>query len=1069
MRSLKRFRKTKSGQKPAEDTPPKSHKKRSDTVIENDIKDIVVENHLDVNHISDEVEEKNKLNRVETTDDVFESGVLQPNNSVSPHRHVGSLPVNGNSANHSADTELQNRNDSNPKSNGGTLVELDSNVSNCDKSVNNSHISTAAAAKTPPNSPHPAAARVTSPFQNLGRTTPSIEGMQQLSRQINGLLSQSSSYLNGGDDVEPDLDNSLAELETRNKDLAAQLEKHNQTNHQLSFSCEELTGQNVKLQEQMMKERQRFEEQLRKEIGALKEQLQVHIQTIGILVAEKSELQSSLSQSQKSAQQRLDELEVLSGRLKASRQRVADLEKTSTTSNQSSKKFEKNSKELSKEVDRLKIEIYKVSKSSEDLRQQNSELQEKLNGKVSECANLNQTVKDVKHELGMKDVLLQQLSNQSANSNESAQMVQLLNAEKVELTNRLENYNEAFQKLTAERDQIAVQYQQYIEQLKQRETQLQEQVESLIEERDRMQKRHEELDDIISRLNYELANQNPSAGEDLQTLVQELSGQLQKVKLDYEELTAKYQAQVRDNSQLSRFVDEREVRIQELESTVEKLSENSVDHNQLLENLQSDKMALSRAMTQNKELKTQLAELQNGFMKMSHENMDLLTQLQNEQHVSKELGTRLGQQEDELKEIREQVVTKETQLRHLHEEQTLHNKQMFQAEQLEDRIRHFEAQGQLVDTLQRELNSAQDTINALTSQNTELKNLLRQASEVDQSENASDTDAKQAEMVHALSASVRQLEMERNEVLNQCREETRIRQSLQEEIIRLQKENELQAPSMLNGTYVTKEQFDAMQAAMKMLEDKYTSVMRDKADLDDQRDQYEHIILQLQTETDTIGDYISLYHQQRGVLQHREQEKEEYIVRLTREREDMQSKLGELQALVMKLLQERNQLNSSYNNGGAILDNQTLSLSAVANHDNIANNIHDKSFGKTLDSSQLDDWPDYTSSGTGSDSDVSEVEAIIATRGEPISVGTNIETDSSDHHRHHPSQHHHHHHHQEQLTKNTVTTTTIPQDNTASKIMHLITEIGNKTNSSLELESSHIVPCKCCHGRLQVV
>lgn len=35
---------------------------------------------------------------------------------------------------------------------------------------------------------------------------------------------------------------------------------------------------------------------------------QVHIQTIGILVAEKTELQSSLTQSQKLAEQRLGEL-----------------------------------------------------------------------------------------------------------------------------------------------------------------------------------------------------------------------------------------------------------------------------------------------------------------------------------------------------------------------------------------------------------------------------------------------------------------------------------------------------------------------------------------------------------------------------------------------------------------------------------------------------------------------------------------------------------------------------------------------------------------------------------------
>ncbi len=39
----------------------------------------------------------------------------------------------------------------------------------------------------------------------------------------------------------------------------------------------------------------------------------------------------------------------------------------------------------------------------------------------------------------------------------------------------------------------------------------------------------------------------------------------------------------------------------------------------------------------------------------SNDNMEMMTQLTSEQHVSKELAARLSQQEDELKEIREQV------------------------------------------------------------------------------------------------------------------------------------------------------------------------------------------------------------------------------------------------------------------------------------------------------------------------------------------------------------------------------------------------------------------------------
>ena len=48
------------------------------------------------------------------------------------------------------------------------------------------------------------------------------------------------------------------------------------------------------------------------------------------------------------------------------------------------------------------------------------------------------------------------------------------------------------------------------------------------------------------------------------------------------------------------------------------------DQAQLLESVQSDRTALSRALTQNKELKAQLSELQAGFVKMvSHSGRDV--------------------------------------------------------------------------------------------------------------------------------------------------------------------------------------------------------------------------------------------------------------------------------------------------------------------------------------------------------------------------------------------------------------------------------------------------------------
>jgi len=39
----------------------------------------------------------------------------------------------------------------------------------------------------------------------------------------------------------------------------------------------------------------------------------------------------------------------------------------------------------------------------------------------------------------------------------------------------------------------------------------------------------------------------------------------------------------------------------------------------------------------------------------STDNMEMMTQLQSEQHIAKELTARLGQREDELKDLRDEV------------------------------------------------------------------------------------------------------------------------------------------------------------------------------------------------------------------------------------------------------------------------------------------------------------------------------------------------------------------------------------------------------------------------------
>ena len=65
-----------------------------------------------------------------------------------------------------------------------------------------------------------------------------------------------------------------------------------------------------------------------------------------------------------------------------------------------------------------------------------------------------------------------------------------------------------------------------------------------------------------------------------------------------------------------RLIIEKEERIMQLEIDAQRANEATLDKDKLLEVMQGDKSALSRAVAQNKELKNQLAELQNSFVKM---------------------------------------------------------------------------------------------------------------------------------------------------------------------------------------------------------------------------------------------------------------------------------------------------------------------------------------------------------------------------------------------------------------------------------------------------------------------
>ncbi|XP_034048898.1 golgin subfamily A member 2-like [Thalassophryne amazonica] len=329
------------------------------------------------------------------------------------------------------------------------------------------------------------------------RPLSSTESLRQLSEQLNGLVSESSgAYVNG--ESAPAV--SERDLESQNQDLAAALESSNLTNSQLNTKLDQLAQQSRELSDQLQKERKEFEQKFSKEQGAMREQLQVHIQTIGILVSEKSELQTALQYTQQAARQKAAEAEDLNNRLQATKHRVSELERTlSTVSTQQQKHFEKHNKELEKERDNLRLEVYRLNSVDEEAKQHNSELSEQLKLTKQENETMKLEIEDLRKRLELTDLMLQQCSTQS-DPTSANQQVQLLLEEKQQLEVRNHQLIESVSKLQTERDCYAEQIQEEGRVWKDKTEQLLTQVSLVAEERDKNINRVQELEASITEL-----------------------------------------------------------------------------------------------------------------------------------------------------------------------------------------------------------------------------------------------------------------------------------------------------------------------------------------------------------------------------------------------------------------------------------------------------------------------------------------------------------------------------------------------------------------------------------------
>ncbi len=398
----------------------------------------------------------------------------------------------------------------------------------------------------------------------------------------------------------------------------------------------------------------------------LKEQLQLHVQTIGILVAEKAELQSKFHQQLKKCDKKQEECDELMGRLKASRQKITDLEKLIQQINQQQQQQHQTDQRSEiyidssnrNELDKLRTELNTNQLLVDELKMRLNESHENLAFKQQEVQNLNQITLELKTQIEIMQLKATQINNNNIEYNETNNLnnSQFSNEElifnmkqtNIDLEKKL---NEANKNLETTNEKLKSEYQTYVDQMRYQIESLVDQINRMSDERENAfakidhlesvlgttQKTNQsltnELDELKNKLNeknqiptYNNLTQNDQSNEKILLLENEIKYFKQQIDILLVE-----------QAQLKVLLDEKEISIGNLNKLAEKYESDREQYNRLLEQTHNDKQTISRILKQNNDLKQQFNELQDAYVNVTKQNLELATQLETEQFKYKKL------------------------------------------------------------------------------------------------------------------------------------------------------------------------------------------------------------------------------------------------------------------------------------------------------------------------------------------------------------------------------------------------------------------------------------------------
>ncbi|EAT48113.1 AAEL000802-PA, partial [Aedes aegypti] len=728
----------------------------------------------------------------------------------------------------------------------------------------------------------------------------SVHSINRISEEIGHLIANASA------DLGPQ--NTILELESEKAELSRVMNAQKLENDELRLRLRNNQSLVEELKNEIDKLKLENSTKVTSELGPIQEQLQMQIQAVGVLVGEKAELTATVSKYQSLVKEKSTENDELQNRLKASRATVQKLEKELEGIKLSGSRFEELERTIGAQLNEYQEEANKFKKLYEDLQEDLSEVKQKSVVRNEELQSLKKELEQTRSELSLSKLRIQQLS--SDDDQDFNAKIESLSQQNLIKSQQIKDLQNIINQIGNERDQSNQQYQNYVLHLNREVANLADKIQELTEENNRLSSREDNLVRHVGELERQIqqqltkqqtyaAQQNESAENDEQKVALEA-----EVKLLREKISA-MESERAENTTHHNSYDEKvaldEQKIAELQLALERLQLEKPDVAKLMAEIESGKVGASRAVAQNMELKAQLEEMQKAFVQISNDKLELTDKLQTELHLGKEMKATYGQLEEELNSIREKLHYKDEEMIRLAHETTELHKQILQQNQEIDRLRYYESRANDSSTLQTELQRAQQQLQQLQQNHHEVITSVDNTDHHHHHECNSHDQHQHEEQPHDLHREIDTLRQEKAELVNAIN--SLQNRSKPTPVHDTTGDNHVDKQDGISDSVSTVS--IPTHEAMEKLQERFKRTMLEVAELTDEKQRLEHLVMQLQGETETIGEYITLYQQQRRMLKQKDMERDLQLEQLAHDREMMKLKLKELNYLVHQLVIEK--------------------------------------------------------------------------------------------------------------------------------------------------------------------